>query len=108
MSWRLQSPVAFLIFNRPDPTARVFARIADAKPGKLLLVADGPRADRAGEAERCAAARRAVLDRIDWPCEVLTNLSETNLGCRKRVSSGLVWVFSQVESAIVLEDDCLP
>src|SRR3954466_7760453 len=108
MSWRLQSPVAFLIFNRPEPTARVFERIAVAKPSKLLVVADGPRADRPAEADRCAAARRAVLDRIDWDCEVLTNLAEENLGCRKRVSSGLDWVFSQVESAIVIEDDCLP
>lgn len=31
-----------------------------------------------------------------------------NLGCRERVSSGLDWVFSNVEEAIILEDDCLP
>ena len=31
-----------------------------------------------------------------------------NLGCRKRISSGLDWVFEQVEETIVLEDDCLP
>jgi hypothetical protein len=30
------------------------------------------------------------------------------MGCRARVSSGLDWVFEQVERAIVLEDDCLP
>lgn len=108
MSWRLQSPVAFLIFNRPELTERVFARIAQAKPAKLLLVADGARADRPGEAERCKAARSVVLDHIDWPCEVVTNISETNLGCRRRVSSGLDWVFSLAEQAIVLEDDCLP
>jgi hypothetical protein len=102
------SPVAFLIFNRPEPTAVVFARIRQARPRKLLLVGDGPRADRADDAPRCAAARDVVLKGIDWPCELLTNLSETNLGCRNRVSSGLDWVFSQVDEAIVLEDDCLP
>ena len=31
-----------------------------------------------------------------------------NLGCKMRVSSGLDWVFEQVEDAIILEDDCLP
>ncbi len=36
------------------------------------------------------------------------NFSETNLGCRYRVSSGLDWVFEQVPEAIILEDDCLP
>ena len=30
------------------------------------------------------------------------------MGCRRRVISGLDWVFSLVEEAIILEDDCLP
>ncbi len=34
--------------------------------------------------------------------------SEVNLGCRRRIISGISWVFSQVEKAILLEDDCLP
>jgi hypothetical protein len=103
----LRTPVAFLIFNRPDRTARVFAQIAKARPEKLLVVADGPRADQARESELCIATR-SVLDKVDWPCEVLTNFSDSNLGCMRRVSSGLDWVFEQVEEAIILEDDCLP
>lgn len=105
--YRVKTPVALLIFNRPETTERVFAEIAKAKPETLLVVADGPRVDRAGEAERCAAAR-AVVERVDWDCRVLKNYSELNLGCRKRVSSGLDWVFDSVPEAIVLEDDCLP
>jgi hypothetical protein len=103
----LSTPVAFIIFNRPDTTEKVFQTIRDAQPQKLLVIADGPRADRPGEAEKCAATR-AIIDRVDWECEVLTNYSDTNLGCKRRVSSGLDWVFSQVEEAIILEDDCLP
>jgi hypothetical protein len=103
----LSTPVAFIIFNRPDTTDRVFQAIRQAQPQKLLVIADGPRADRPGEAEKCAATR-AIVDRVDWECEVLTNYSDTNLGCKRRVSSGLDWVFSQVEEAIILEDDCLP
>lgn len=101
------TPVAFLIFNRPDTTARVFEEIRRARPPKLLVVADGPRADRPGEAEKCTASR-AIIDRVDWPCEVLKNYSDVNMGCKARVSSGLTWVFETVEEAIVLEDDCLP
>jgi len=71
------------------------------------VVADGPRPLRAGEEEACLAAR-SVIDQVDWPCEVLTNFAKTNLGCKRRVSSGLDWVFEQVEEAIILEDDCLP
>jgi hypothetical protein len=103
----LSKPIAFLIFNRPDTTEKVFETIRIAKPSKLLVVADGPRTDRPGEAEKCAATR-AIIERVDWECDVLKNYSEINLGCGKRVSSGLDWVFNTVEEAIILEDDTLP
>lgn len=105
--WQLNTTVAFFIFNRTNTTASVFEAIRRAAPPRLLVVADGPRPDRPGEAQKCAAAREIVA-RVDWPCEVLTNFSDLNLGCRRRVSSGLDWVFSLVEEAIILEDDCLP
>lgn len=105
--WKLNTPVAFLIFNRPDTTERVFAEIARAKPPKLLVVADGPRASRPGEAELCARTR-AIIDRVDWECEVLTNFADANMGCKARVASGIDWIFSTVEECIILEDDCLP
>ncbi|MFA5984266.1 MAG: nucleotide-diphospho-sugar transferase [Methylococcaceae bacterium] len=105
--WQLKTPVAFIIFNRPDTTAQVFAEIAKAKPPKLLVVADGPRLDRLGEAEKCLATR-AIIGQINWPCEVQTNFADTNMGCKERVSSGLDWIFEQVPEVIILEDDCLP
>ncbi|KOR38100.1 MULTISPECIES: hemolytic protein HlpA-like protein [Planktothricoides] len=105
--WQSKTPVAFLIFNRPDTTEKVFEAIRQAKPPKLLVVADGPRADKPGEAEKCAAAR-AIIDRVDWDCEVIKNYADANMGCKRRVSSGLDWVFETVEAAIILEDDCLP
>ncbi|MDH6099438.1 glycosyltransferase family 2 protein [Anabaenopsis sp. FSS-46] len=101
----LHTPVIFLIFRRPDLTAQVFEQIRAAKPAKLLVVADGPR--NAQEAPLCEQARK-VTEQIDWECEVLRNYSDINLGCRDRVSSGLTWAFTQVEEAIILEDDCLP
>lgn len=105
--WQLKTPVAFIIFNRPDTTERVFEKIRQAQPPKLLVVADGPRANRQGEVEKCTAAR-AIIGRVDWNCEVLMNYSDTNMGCKQRVSNGLNWVFDNVEEAIILEDDCLP
>ena len=103
----MKTPVTFIIFNRPDTTKRVFEAIRQAKPPKLLVIADGHRINRPGEAEKCAAAR-AIIEGVDWECEVLTNYSDINLGCGKRVSTGIDWVFNQVEEAIILEDDCLP
>ncbi len=101
----LDIPVAFIIFNRPKLTELVFNSIAKVKPKKLLIVADGSRFPE--ELEKCNQAR-SVIEKVNWKCEVLTNFSEMNLGCKKRVSSGLEWVFSKVEEAIILEDDCLP
>jgi hypothetical protein len=37
-----------------------------------------------------------------------SNFAERNLGCRRRVITGLNWVFSEVDRAIILEDDCIP
>ena len=101
--------VAFLLYNRPDVTRQVFSRIREARPERLLVVCDGPNPSRPGDAEKVRAVRDVVADaNIDWPCDVRRNYAETNMGCRRRVSSGLDWVFEQVEEAIILEDDCLP
>jgi len=101
----LLTPVAFLIFNRPDLTEIVFESIRKAKPNKLLVVADGPRC--AEEERKCEKARK-IINKVDWDCELMINFSDKNLGCKQRVFSGLNWVFSEVEEAIILEDDCLP
>jgi hypothetical protein len=107
MHFRLKTPVAFIIFNRPETTSRVFQEIRKARPPLLLLVADGPRLGHSSDAEQCAQTR-AIVDQVDWECEIHKNYSDINLGCKKRVASGLDWVFSEVEEVIILEDDCLP
>jgi hypothetical protein len=101
----LQAPVVLILFNRPRVTERVFRAIAEARPSRLLLIADGPR--NAAE-KRLTDAARAAVECIDWPCEVERDYAEANLGCRRRVGSGLDWVFERCDEAIILEDDCLP
>ena len=102
-----ETAVAFFIFNRSDTTQIVFDEIRKAKPKKLFVIADGPRNGKTGEAEKCWAARK-IIEAVDWDCEVLTNFSEKNLGCKNRIVSGISWVFEHVEAAIILEDDCVP
>jgi hypothetical protein len=104
---QMNTPVALLIFNRPECTERVFEAIRQAKPSQLLAIADGPRPDRPEDIAKCAAAR-AIIDRVDWDCEVLKNYADTNLGCGVRPATGISWVFDRVETAIILEDDCIP
>ena len=103
----LQTVVVLIIFNRPDTTARVLSAIAQARPQQLLVIADGPRSDRPGEKENCVATR-ALIENVDWDCEIIKNYSDVNLGCRQRVATGLDWAFTLVPEAIILEDDCVP
>jgi len=103
----LETPLVFIVFNRPETTRRVWERIRAARPRRLFVIADGPRAARPSEGELCAAVRQIVAQ-PDWPCEVTREYSTANLGAAVRVSSGLDAVFAQVEEAIILEDDCLP
>ncbi len=97
--------IAFIIFNRPKYTQKVFDEIKKARPQKLFVIADGPRTPE--EAIRCKAARK-IIDQVDWDCEVHKNYSPTNLGCKMRVASGISWFFEHVEEGIILEDDCVP
>jgi hypothetical protein len=101
------TPILFLIFNRPDTTAQVFERIREIKPAKLYVAADGAREGRADEARLCVEAR-AIIDKIDWPCELKTLFRDKNLGCKIAVSEAITWFFEQEEYGVILEDDCLP
>ncbi len=100
-------PILFLVFNRPDTTARVVEAIRAARPTRLYIAADGPRADRHEEAERCAEARR-IATGVDWPCEVTTLFRDQNLGCRRAVFEAISWFFEREPEGIILEDDTLP
>jgi hypothetical protein len=101
------TPILFLIFNRPETTLAALEGIKKIKPRYLYVAADGPRDGRAGEAERCAEARHIIETGIDWACEVKTLFRSENLGCGKAVSNAIDWFFEQVESGIILEDDCI-
>lgn len=103
----MRSAVLFLIFSRPDTTEKVFEAIRQARPPRLYVAADGPRASRPGEAALCAATRQ-VVEKVDWPCEVFTLFRQDNLGCKMAVSQAIDWFFQAEERGIVLEDDCLP
>ncbi len=104
-----KTPVIFIIFKRPEETALVFQEIRKVQPSKLFIVADGPRNP---DEKKLTDAARAIVEKVDWPCEVVKNYSEKNLGCRERVASGLDWTFDLLpddkDGAIILEDDCLP
>jgi len=105
--YKTKTPVAIIIFNRYDNAHAVLEQIRKAEPEEVFVIADGPRENREGEKEKCEKAR-SICDEIDWKCKVHKIFSDVNLGCAKRVSSGLTEVFNKVERALIFEDDCIP
>jgi hypothetical protein len=103
-----RSPVAIFLFRRPETARMLMERVAAARPEVLFLIADGPRADRPGEVDQCRETRDEVLRHVTWPCEVVRRFSDVNLGCNGSIVGGCDFVFSHVDRAIILEDDCVP
>lgn len=103
-----ETPVLFMIYNRPDVTMKVFSEIRKIKPKFLFLAADGPASDDPKEANNCNICRKFVMDNIDWDCKIKTLFRDENLGCKLSVSSAIDWFFDEVDQGIILEDDCLP
>jgi hypothetical protein len=105
---QFQTPILFVVFNRPDTTQRVFDEIKKVRPTKLYIAADGPRPNKQNDIDGCAQVREIFSKQIDWPCEVKTLFREKNLGCKYAVASAFDWFFENVEEGIILEDDDLP
>jgi hypothetical protein len=105
---QVKSPVLFIVFNRPDVTKKTWEAIKAAQPTKLYIVADGPREDRPTDKKLCLEVRNIVSEKITWPCEVVKDFRDVNLGCKYGVSSAITWLFKNEERGIILEDDCLP
>lgn len=103
----LTTPVVLLLFNRPALTQQVVNAVVQQNPESVYLIADGPRDDHPSDVELCDRVRGIALN-APWSGRVHTNFAETNIGLKNRVSSGLDWVFSTEDEAIILEDDCLP
>lgn len=101
------TPILFIVFNRPNETFEVFSQIKKIKPRDLFIAADGPRTDKQTDQQLCEQTR-LVLSEIDWDCNVRTLFREKNLGCKNAVSGAIDWFFDQVEYGIILEDDCYP
>lgn len=99
------APVLLIGFNRPEDTRQVFEAIRAAQPSELFFAVDGARHP---EEQSVVDAVRAIVDDVDWPCEVKTLFRPENVGCKLGVSGAIDWFFEHVEAGIILEDDCVP
>lgn len=98
-------PVLFIAFNREAAAREVLGAIRVARPPRLYIACDGPRNEE--ERPKCEAVR-ALINEVDWPCEVHTRFSDVNLGVKFGESTAMDWFWENEEMGIVLEDDTYP
>lgn len=103
----METPILFLVFNRPSLTQRVFDEIKQAKPKKLFVAIDGPRQGNIYDKKNIDEVLKIVSE-IAWECEFKILKRDINLGCGVSISNSLEWFFSNVDEGIILEDDCVP
>ncbi|PMQ01812.1 MAG: nucleotide-diphospho-sugar transferase [Dictyoglomus sp. NZ13-RE01] len=103
---QFNKPILFIVFNRLDTTKKVFDQIRKIKPPKLYIASDGPRNE--SEKLKVLQVREFIMKNIDWSCEIKTKFREKNLGVGFGPNDAITWFFSEEESGIILEDDCLP
>lgn len=98
----MKTPVVLIIYHRPQMTKKVIDSLREVKPSQIFVIADGPKDKQ--DAEKCKKTRD-FIESVDWKCKIHKKYSSKNLGLRERVVTGLDWVFSKVDRAIILEDD---
>jgi hypothetical protein len=103
----MNTPILFIVFNRPALTKIVFEKIREAKPERLFISADVPRNKMKDDIKNCRETLE-IFENIDWECQVEKLIQKQNMGCKNAVSSAINWFFEYVEAGIILEDDCLP
>lgn len=104
---KINVAVLLIFFTRDEQFSKVFEQVKLARPSKLFLYQDGPRDGRKDDLDgilRC----RAIVESIDWECEVYKLYQEKNMGCDPSEFIAQKWAFSFVDKCIILEDDDVP
>lgn len=101
-------PVVLFIYRRLDTVKLIMDEIEKLKPACFYVFSDGSRPEKEGEDGQVQKVREYVKSRISWECRFVAEFSEKNMGCAKRITSGLNMVFSKEKEAIIFEDDAVP
>lgn len=99
-------PVALIFFNRPEVFEQVFQRIREIRPSKLFLIQDGARANKPLDSQKIKECRD-IANNVDWDCKIVRDYSDVNLGCGRRVFTGISNAFKVVDRLVIIEDDII-
>ncbi|KRC60463.1 hypothetical protein ASE14_05435 [Agromyces sp. Root81] len=82
-------------------------RLRELAPPIIMVSVDGPKPERAGDAQKVEAVHEAFAG-IDWTDDVSVRRRPTNLGLRKAVVDAVSWAIAEHGQVIVIEEDVLP
>ena len=100
----MKHPVALTAYNRPAHTRAVLDALRTQHAEPLYVFCDGPKDDADAV---CVRGVRDVVTEIDWTVPIVV-AREENIGLACSVVGAVDYVLKRHETAIVLEDDCLP
>ena len=99
----MKLPVLLLAYNRPKETKIIIDYLIKLKVNQIYISIDGPKKN----------SRDQILSQelnfiIKSYKKIKINKLNKNFGCKIAVEKGIKWFFKNVESGIILEDDCIP
>lgn len=100
-------PVLLLVFNRPGKLKKLLDVLRMIKPERLYVNCDFPRRGNDYDQEKVKECKE-LIEKYLWECDLFKKYNTENKGCKRSCSEGIKWFFSNEDSGIVLEDDCLP
>ena len=100
-------PVLLLVFNRPGKLKKILDVLRIIKPERLYVNCDFPRRGNDYDQEKVKECKE-LIEKYLWECDLFKKYNTENKGCKRSCSEGIKWFFSNEDSGIVLEDDCLP
>lgn len=104
----MQSPILYVVFNRPEITEITFKKIKEIKPNRLYIVIDAARKDKKNEYILVDKVKDVVSKKnINWDCDVKYLIREENYGCKKNITTAISWVLEKEDRVIILEDDII-
>ncbi|GEM_PF-4636710 len=101
----MSKPIALFIYKRASDLSKILEVIETYHPSELLVFADGPKNSR--EVALCKKAR-AVIDGRKFAFPLTKFYFESNKGLSGNILGGIAEVFKRHDSAIFIEDDCIP
>lgn len=102
------TPIFIAGFNRPECLREVIGAVMEVNPRHLFFTLDAPRLHVPADEAGCREVRKLVESVRIRDCEITIDLAPANMGCGRRLSSGLTAFFNKYDRGIILEDDTIP